>query len=322
MATISVVIPIYNGEKYIEKALLSVLSQTRKPDEIIVHDDNSTDATRRICEKYIPEIIYFFNPEGPSGFVSGWSKAISFAKSDFITILHQDDLLYPTFLEEAEQVLNQNLDVRHLFALCDYIGEDDIITNQGDAAILNGVVTEKIIRYTGQEYVKAYQKSYNGIAHIHRCPGVITHRTVFEQGCNYKSEAGHIADDDFFYRVGQFTSVIGIMKSLAAFRIHKSSETGSIGDVNLVIRLANDYIYQVRQWQNSDFLGNKEKAYYEYWAIKYVTRVSYYAFKNKDSHLRKIALQLIYQLNSLHFTKSHIILRSKLALIRFLNWLF
>jgi len=320
MTTISVVIPIYNGEKYIERAILSTLSQSRKPDEIIVHDDNSTDSTLRICEKYISEIKYYFNPDGPSGFVNGWNRAIALATSDFIVILHQDDLLYPTFLEEAEQALNKNPDVRHLFTLCDYIGEDDIITNQGEEAILNGKITEKIIRYTGQDYVKAYQKSYNGIPHIHRCPGVITHRSIFEAGIKYNPEAGHIADDDFFYRVGQYTPVIGIMKSLAAFRIHEDSETGKIGDVKLVTRLAQDYIFQVNQWYHSNFLDNIDKSYFEYWAIKYVTRINYYAFKTKNKQLKQSASQLINKLEHLKFVRSHIFSRTKLYFLKLLNW--
>lgn len=134
----SIVIPAYNGAKYIEKAILSALSQTRKADEIVVHDDNSTDSTRQICEKYIHEIVYYLNPDGPSGFVNGWNKSISHAKSDFIAILHQDDLLYPTYLEEAEQALISNPDVRHLFALCDYIDDKDNIITSAASTIIEG----------------------------------------------------------------------------------------------------------------------------------------------------------------------------------------
>lgn len=296
--TFSIIIPAFNGERYIEEAILSALCQTRQPDEIIVHDDNSNDSTRQICEKYFTKIVYHFNADGPSGFVNGWNKAVSFAKSDFIVLLHQDDLIYPTFLEEAEQALIQNPAVRHLFALCDYIGADDIITNQGETAILNGVITEKIIKYTGQEYVKAYQKNYNGIPHIHRCPGVITHRTLFEAGCNYKKEAGHIADDDFFYRVAQYSIVIGIMKSLAAFRIHKSSETGSIGDLILVTRLANDYLYQIKQWKNSDFMDNESMQYFIDNAFKYKKRLLGYGIKLKDDKIIDDALNISVQLKN------------------------
>lgn len=315
--TFSIVIPAYNGEKYVEKAILSALNQTRKPDEIIVHDDNSNDTTRQICEKYSKEIAYYFNKDGPSGFVNGWKRAILLAKSEFVAILHQDDLLYPTFLEEAEQALTLNPDIKHLFALCDYIQEEDLITSSGESAILNGVKSAKLIRYSGQAYAKAYQKNYNGIPHIHRCPGVITQRMIFENECNYIIEAGHIADDDFFYRVGQYTPVIGIMKSLAAFRIHPGSETGSIGKINLVKRLADDYIYQVKQWQNSNFLDEKDKFYFEYWAIKYLFQLFVYAFKASNKEKKKNAELLYQEFKLLKLSNGHFkeLLKLKIARI-------
>ena len=314
--TFSIVIQAYNGSKFIEKAILSALHQTRKPDEIIVHDDNSSDSTRQICQKYFPEIIYYFNPDGPSGFVNGWNKAISFAKSDFIAILHQDDLLYPTFLEEAEQALMSNSDVRHLFALCDYIGADDEVTKQRSESVLKGDISEETIKYNGKEYVKTYQKTYNGMPHIHRCPGVITHRSIFEDGCLYNPKAGHIADDDFFYRVGQFTNVIGIMKSLAAYRIHVDSETGKIGNNELVERLAHDYIFQVKQWQNSIFLDNKDKYYFEYWAIKYLFQLFFYASKTSNKE-KRINAEILYQeFRQLQFSNTHFKELFKLKLVR------
>lgn len=49
---ISIVIATYNGEKYLREQLDSLYSQTRKPDEIVVVDDRSTDGTREILEEY------------------------------------------------------------------------------------------------------------------------------------------------------------------------------------------------------------------------------------------------------------------------------
>ena len=56
MRTFSIVIPTYNGADFIEQALLSALNQTRKADEIIISDDNSTDETIDICQRYKDKI--------------------------------------------------------------------------------------------------------------------------------------------------------------------------------------------------------------------------------------------------------------------------
>ncbi len=252
--TFSIVIPSYNGSAFIDQALRSALDQTRRPDEIVLSDDNSNDRTLEIAERYADKVRIVRNPNGPSGFVNGWNHAIDQASSDFVVLLHQDDLLYPTFLEEAEAVLKKYPEVKHLFAACDYIDETGNILQKPDYC--NG----ETVLYDWTAYVKAYQQI--GHPHIHRCPGVVTHRDILQR-CRYNPEAGHIADDDFFFRVGRFTPVAGILKPLAAYRHHVGSETGHLTNTQLESRLARDYLFQLRQWTTTDRLP-KEPFVYEY----------------------------------------------------------
>ncbi len=289
--TFSIVIPTFNGQAYIEDSIRSVLQQTRMPDEIIVSDDNSTDNTLTICEKYADKIQIYPNFDGPSGFVNGWNNAITKATGSYITILHQDDILAPTFLEEVERALKKRPNVKHLFVPCNYINEQGYIIKEADYC------DNKIHLYSGTEYINAYQTI--GYPHIHRCPGVITHRDIF-QYCQYRKEAGHIADDDFFYRVGQYTDIIGILKPLASYRLHQDSETGHLGNNRLIMRLADDYIFQVTEWRNNLFMPRRSFNYFVYWAIHYVFNEYYLGIKNKDENLIKKGeenIQRIRQLN-------------------------
>ena len=98
---------------------------------------------------------------------------------------------------------------------------------------------------------------------------MVTHRDIFKV-CQYREDAGHIADDDFFYRVGQYTDVIGILNTLASYRLHNKSETGHLKNMQLVQRLAHDYIFQVKQWYGISFMQKKEYDYFVYWAKYYV----------------------------------------------------
>lgn len=318
--TFSIVIPAYNGSEFIEKTILSALRQTRMPDEIIIHDDNSRDSTRLICEQYKSKVKYFFNNEGPSGFVNGWNKAISLATCEYISILHQDDILYPTFLEETEKTLKANHGIRHLFSLVDYINEKDELINTIEPSIRKEFKNEVEV-LSANMYLKAYQRNYNGMPHIHRCPGVVTHRSIFENGCTYNPQAGHIADDDFFYRVGQFTPVVGIMKPLAAYRIHHDSETGKVTSTELVRRLAHDYVFQVKQWQNSNFTDKLDKYYFEYWALNYIFQLIYFAFKLNNKVLIHESFLLYKSFKVLKLNNIHFIQRFKLKLISILfSW--
>ena len=58
---VSVIIPVYNGEDYINDSIKSALGQTYKNIEVIVIDDGSTDKTKKICESFKNKIKYIFD---------------------------------------------------------------------------------------------------------------------------------------------------------------------------------------------------------------------------------------------------------------------
>lgn len=259
--TFSIVIPTYNGADYVEQSIISAIGQTRPADEIIVSDDNSKDNTLEICYRYADKVKIFKNSLGPSGFVNGWKKAIDHSSCEYISVLHQDDLLKPNFLEEVERALCSNPDVKHIFVPCELIDENNDIIQS--ASVSNG----KVVRYTGIDYVKAYQ--HIGHPHIHRCPGVVTHRDIFKK-CHYRPDAGHIADDDFFYRVGQYTDVLGILIPLAQYRQHGKSETGHLDDIILIQRLIKDYNFQLDHLHENNAFDDESKSYFRNWMLRLI----------------------------------------------------
>ena len=286
----TIVIPTYNGADYIEEALLSAINQTRKADAIIVSDDNSTDNTLEICARYKDQISIYKNEKGPSGFVEGWNNAIRLVDDGFIAILHQDDLLASTFLEEAEKALELHHDVKHFFVPCNYID------SRGERLCELNFCDGRLKRFSGISYVDMYRAIRN--PHLHRCPGVITHRSIFDI-CTYRKEAGHIADDDFFYRVGQYTDVVGLLKPLASYREHGKSETGHLEYVKLVSRLANDYLYQVEQSKYNTCISTDTYSFFSYWAEKYVLKEFVYAITNQDEQLMLLSEKHFHRLKTL-----------------------
>lgn len=105
MSKISVIIPIYNTEKYLDKCLNSCINQTFKDIEIILINDGSTDNSFEICKKYlkIDSRIRLFNQENRG---QGFSRnfGIIHSKSDFIFFLDSDDFIEP---DTIEQLYNQ-----------------------------------------------------------------------------------------------------------------------------------------------------------------------------------------------------------------------
>jgi glycosyltransferase involved in cell wall biosynthesis len=103
MLSVVVVIPLYNGARWIEHALLSVARQTRSATEIVVVDDGSTDGgagaeiVRRIADSgTVPPISLLQKPNG--GQSSARNYGVAHSKGKLIALLDQDDVWYPHHL--------------------------------------------------------------------------------------------------------------------------------------------------------------------------------------------------------------------------------
>jgi glycosyltransferase involved in cell wall biosynthesis len=109
---ITVIMPVYNGERYLEKAVRSVLAQSYPNFELILVDDCSSDQSTQIIEKYLPDqrVVYLRNTKN-TGVASSRNRALEHAKGEFITFHDQDDLWLPNKLSLQMDALRQNPDV-------------------------------------------------------------------------------------------------------------------------------------------------------------------------------------------------------------------
>ena len=87
---VSVIIPVYNGERYLAEALDSVLRQSHPADEIIVIDDGSTDGSAKIIESFRASVEYHWQPNGGPG--AARNLGVTLAHGAFLAFLDADDL--------------------------------------------------------------------------------------------------------------------------------------------------------------------------------------------------------------------------------------
>lgn len=101
VTTVSIIIPVYNGEKYLNEAIDSALNQTYKDIEVIVVDDGSTDNTPSSCFKPLAQpnshLIWITKKNG--GTASALNAGIKVATGDYIKWLSADDVLLPDAVE-------------------------------------------------------------------------------------------------------------------------------------------------------------------------------------------------------------------------------
>jgi glycosyltransferase involved in cell wall biosynthesis len=107
---VSVCIPSYNNAHYIAGAIDSVLSQTYGNFELVIVDDESTDATAQIVHGYEArcDLIRFYRNETNLGMAENWNRCLEIAGGDFIKVMGADDLLEPTCIEKSVNALVVN----------------------------------------------------------------------------------------------------------------------------------------------------------------------------------------------------------------------
>lgn len=102
----SILLPVYNGEEYIEEQILSILNEIHENDELIIINDGSSDSSLSICKNFKNDNrVRLYNKKN-----QGLRKAINFllikAKNDFIVFADHDDVWLPGRLEKIKKYLD------------------------------------------------------------------------------------------------------------------------------------------------------------------------------------------------------------------------
>ena len=109
---ISVILPVYNGEKYLKEAIESILNQTYKDFEFIIINDGSTDKSLDIIEKYKKEDerIIVISREN-KGLIATLNEGIEKAKGKYIARMDQDDISLSNRFEEQLKIMENDKEI-------------------------------------------------------------------------------------------------------------------------------------------------------------------------------------------------------------------
>lgn len=174
MKKISVIVPVYNGEKWLRMCLDSIQNSTYKNLEILLIDDGSTDSSPSICNEYCEadtRFIYFRKENG--GQPDARNFGINKATGDFLSFVDQDDLVHPKMYE----ILIENaVKTDSLVSCCSYSKDyedyqtiiDDINSNVDKISNETTILENPILNVTclidphieGMIWNKIYHKSF------------------------------------------------------------------------------------------------------------------------------------------------------------------
>lgn len=105
---LSIGLPVYNGEEYLEETLVSLQKQTFQDYTLIISDNASTDRTGEICQSYAamdPRIRYFRN-EKNIGATQNWYRVFDLSSSEYFASAAHDDLYAPDYMQKCIDVLD------------------------------------------------------------------------------------------------------------------------------------------------------------------------------------------------------------------------
>lgn len=217
---LSVVVPIYNSERFISECLESILNQSFHDYEIILIDDGSVDNSLAICTKFCqryPNVRLFHEENG--GAAKARNMGIKYAKGNYIYFVDSDDVMCSNALKEISDDFNYGYDmIFGNFISWDYINSkkeiwDDITEIDIDASDSIGTFCEKYARSNGQIPWNPYQAFYKRKI-------LVDHNLKF----NEKFTVGE--DCDFFFEYIKYVKTFKVENSnLVLYRIVNNSNS-------------------------------------------------------------------------------------------------
>lgn len=138
---ITVIVPIYNAEKYIEECIQSVLRQDMADWELMLIDDGSTDGSADICKRYVSDPRIHYTYKENSGVTETRWMGVCQASQEYITFLDADDILLPSALSTLVNATKKDVDII-CFGMQSFIEQEDLKLDSVDYSGI--VLSDKI----------------------------------------------------------------------------------------------------------------------------------------------------------------------------------
>ena len=198
---ITVVLPVYNGERYVGEAIQSVLGQTFSDFELLVIDDGSTDGTQKTLNGFADERLRILTFPENKGLVFALNAGLREAHSEFIARMDADDICMPQRFDRQVRFLEAHPEVSicgtwmREFGACDHLSRPETEPEQIRAGIFFGWVMNH--------------------------PTIMMRCSLLQQyGLAYDEGFRHVEDFDFLIRASEVTRLANLPEFLVRYRKH------------------------------------------------------------------------------------------------------
>lgn len=223
---ISIVIPNYNGGKYLRQCLDSIVSQSYLNKEIIVVDGYSTDDSLGIIESYNNITLVMAEPNGEADAIN---KGMNYAHGGILTFMDSDDYYLPGALTTVGDYF-ATYDKNWAYSAGKVVGADN-----KEARKLMMLIKTFLMKHYNYEVLK--------IVDFFLTPGVFWRKTLWEKIGNFRTDAKFVYEYEWWLRAGMDYKPGFINSNIGVWRMHKDSITSSNLKQNAVdaLRLQGEY---------------------------------------------------------------------------------
>jgi glycosyltransferase involved in cell wall biosynthesis len=222
MPKISVIIPIYNAERYLSETIESVMAQTYSDWEIVAVDDGSTDKTPEILKDYEKKLSkkLCVITQKNSGVSIARNTAIAAARGEYIAFLDHDDLWLPEKLEKQVKLLDSNKKLGLVYS--------DSYAIDGKGSLKKGtLLSGRLFRLHAR---MRRGNVFNELFYVNFIPilTAIVRKNVFNKVGMFDSKYKIAEEYDLFLKIAEQYPIDFIEKPLAKYRIHRGNVSKNI----------------------------------------------------------------------------------------------
>jgi glycosyltransferase involved in cell wall biosynthesis len=287
---VSILMPAYNCENFVNQAIDSILNQTYENWELLISDDASTDNTKKIIDTYSDKRIKRFHNEANLGYLQTWNKIIQLAAGEYITFQDADDYSSLNRVEKLVNTLNKNQDFGLVGSNCKFITDEGLEVSTTNFHLNHDAIFQNI----------PFKFNFIGSA-------IMIRKEVFDQIGGYHLFFDRMGAEDHYWMclILEKYKMVNLSDSLYYYRFNENSVSGNIANnpskINIPIVL--EHLLKQRKTSGIDDLqkGNQgavqslleelnkpfilDRSYYFY----YVAKRRYY-----EGH-KKLAMRILWK---------------------------
>jgi glycosyltransferase involved in cell wall biosynthesis len=203
---VSVLLPVYNAERYVAEALRSIVTQTFTDFELLIVDDGSTDSSRAILERFAaqdPRIRLVSRPN--TGYLLALNEMLARARGEYVARMDADDVALPARFDRQVRYLDENPE-------CVLVGSRVTLIDPDGAPI---TVTRNALNH---EQIDASLMECGEQTVYH--PSIMFRRQVVLDLGGYRPECYTSEDVDLFLRLAEVGQIVNLPEPLLKYREH------------------------------------------------------------------------------------------------------